>query len=40
MINIIKTNSSNFYHPQTKLQKGNVFTPVYDSIHRGSVHAL
>ena len=25
----------NFYRPQTKLRKGNVFTPVCDSVHRG-----
>ena len=26
---------SYFYRPQTKLRKGNVFTPVCDSVHRG-----
>ena len=25
-----------YYHPQTKLREGNVFTPVCDSVHRGS----
>ena len=25
----------NFYHPQTKLQEDNVFTPVCDSVHGG-----
>ena len=24
-----------YYHPQTKLREGNVFTPVYDSVHKG-----
>ena len=24
-----------FFHPQTKLRKGNVFTPVCDSVYRG-----
>ena len=28
----------NHYRPQTKLQKGNVFTPVCDSVHGGGVH--
>ena len=28
---------SYFYRPQTKLQEGNVFTPVYDSVHREGV---
>ena len=27
---------SQFYRPQTKLRKGNVFTPVCHSVHRGS----
>ena len=26
-----------YYRPQTKLRKGNVFTPVCDSVHRGEV---
>ena len=26
------------YHPQTKLRKGNVFTPVCDSVHMGEVY--
>ena len=26
-----------FYHPQTKLREGNVFTAVCDSVHRGPV---
>ena len=32
-----------FYHPQTKLREGNVFTPVCDSVHGGtgvSQHAM
>ena len=29
-------NDSN-YHPQTKLREGNVVTPAYDSVHRGSL---
>ena len=24
-----------YYRPQTKLREGNVFTPVYDSVHKG-----
>ena len=24
---------THFYRPQTKLREGNVFTPVYDSVH-------
>ena len=31
-----EVNKINFYyHPQTKLREGNVFTPVCDSVHRG-----
>ena len=31
-------NNLNFYRPQTKLRKGNVFTPVCVSVHGGGVH--
>ena len=27
-----------YYHPQTKLREGNVFTPVYDSVHKRGVY--
>ena len=30
---------SHFYRPQTKLRKGNVFTPVSYSVHRAGVSA-
>ena len=33
----VHTNSLAFYRPQTKLQEGNGFTPVCDSVHRGGV---
>ena len=32
------TNISYFHRPQTKLREGDVFTPVCDSVHRGSMH--
>ena len=33
-----KQKNRNIYRPQTNLRKGNVFTPVCDSVHRGGVH--
>ena len=33
----IRENFSFFYRPQTMLRKGNVFTPVCHSVHRGEV---
>ena len=32
---LFQTNTLIYYRPQTKLRKGNVFTPVCDSVHGG-----
>ena len=35
---LVKLSLPNIYCSQTKFQKGNVFTPVCDSVHRGEVY--